>query len=45
MCGKHQVIVMHPDEIIFFRGTGDGSGEFAIDALVGLPIIGIEVAA
>ena len=40
----HEVIIVHPNEI-FVRGSVGGSlGKFAIDPLIGFPIIGIELA-
>ena len=40
----HQAIIMYPDEIVVRGSRGGGLGKFAIDPLIGFPIIGIELA-
>src|SRR5437763_16859631 len=42
---EHQMIIMDPDKIIFSGRARRRGREFLIDALVCLPVIGIEVAA
>ena len=43
--GQHQVIVVHPDEILRLGNLFNCLGVLAVHALVGIPVLGIEVAA
>ena len=41
---QHQVIVVCPDKVFAIRTLSRGLRKFSIDALIDLPIFGIEVA-
>src|SRR5262249_16103759 len=41
---RHQVIVVHPDEIVYARMSGRGRREHAIDRFVGQPVTRFEAA-
>ena len=41
---QHEVVVVDPDKVVFLRGFRDHLGELAIHLLIGLPVLGIEIA-
>ena len=44
MAHQHQVVIVRPDEVLAIHAVSRGLREFAVDALIDLPIFGIEVA-